>query len=153
MTGADTGWTWRTTVVVAVAAVLLAAVLLRAALHPLGRLVVLATLLAAGGGFVVLLVRPAAYPRARVGVGTRVTTARIAEGEPDPGTCVDCGDEAAGGLRRRFVREAVVAGVPLVLLDDGENRYCPACVPEEWSDEVDAAATATSGRHPDVDTR
>jgi hypothetical protein len=125
----DGAWTWRTVAVASLATVLLAAVLLRLALHPLGRVVVVAVLIVAGLGLLGLLARPAAYPRTRVGIGTRVTASRI-EAADDSGTCVACGDDAAGGVRRRFVREAVVAGVPLVLLDDGENRYCPACAGE-----------------------
>ena len=41
--------------------------------------------------------------------------------------CIDCGAPAT--TTRRFVREFVVLGVPLVLLDDGTNRYCDDCLP------------------------
>ena len=104
---------------------LFAAFLLRAALLSIGRVLLAALLVTLAAGVVALLTRPAAYSRTTVGVARRVLR-RPLPGDFE-GACVECGAPAAGGQRRRFVEEFVVFGVPVLLLDDGENAYCPSC--------------------------
>ena len=104
---------------------LFAAFLLRAALLSVGRVLLAALLLALAAGTVALLTRPAAYPRRTVGSARRVLRQPLPAGFE--GACVECDALAAGGRRRRFVEEFVVLGVPVLLLDDGENAYCPSC--------------------------
>lgn len=113
------------------AAALVAVVLLRLAVHPIGRLVVLALAVGLAAGLAWTLTRPAAYDRTRVGTGTRVLTRPAGAGH---GPCVSCGAEGptvAGGERRQYVREAVALGVPLVVLDRGENVYCADCAADD----------------------
>jgi hypothetical protein len=129
-----------------VVAALAAVLLVRLSVHPLGRLVVLALSVGVAAGTVALLSRTPAYGRWRIGRGTRVLT-RPAEG----GSCLACGGGAAGGQRRRFVREAVVLGVPVVLLDDGTNRYCPDCLAREEPGASDEASAATASERPPTD--
>jgi hypothetical protein len=120
-------------------AALAAVLLVRLSVHPVGRLVVVALSVALAAGTVALLSRTPAYGRWRVGRGSRVLT-RPAE----RGTCLACGGDATGGRRRRFVREVVVLGVPLVLLDDGTNRYCPDCLALEDPTSDGTGPTAAS---------
>jgi hypothetical protein len=113
-----------------------AAFLFRAVLLSVGRVLLAAALIALIAGLAALATRPAAYPRSTVGVAGRVIRRPL---PPDfAGDCVECDAPAAGGQRRRFVREFVVLGVPLLLLDDGENAYCPTCA---GVDGVDRDAT------------
>lgn len=91
---------------------------------PAGRVVLPFVSLAVLGAFAYLLTRDAAYARTTVGTRTRLfDTDSPTEGDDD---CVACGAPAT--TTRRFVREFVVLGVPLVLLDDGTNRYCADCL-------------------------
>lgn len=104
----------------------------RSALFAVGRLVFVVLLVAVGVGAFLLLTATPAYDRSKVGVGTRVVDRPLA----DATTCVACDDEIEAGRRRVFVREWALLGVPLVLLDSGENDYCPACADEETLDSV-----------------
>jgi Zn-dependent protease len=115
------------------AVALVGVVFVRLSVHPLGRLVVVGVAAALAAGVVWLLTRPPAYARWRTGRAARILTARATDG-----VCVACGGDATGGQHRRFVREAVVLGVPIVVLDDGHNRYCPACLRAERPDETSA---------------
>jgi hypothetical protein len=111
----------------ALAVVLAGVVLLRLAVHPVGRLVVVGLAVGVAAGLAWTLTRPAAYDRTRIGTGTRVLTRPAT---PSDGPCVECdadGPALDAGERRQYVREAVVAGVPLVVLDRGENVYCAGC--------------------------
>jgi hypothetical protein len=111
----------------ALAVLLVGVVLVRVALHPVGRFLVLGLLVALAVGVVALVRREPAYPRDTVGVGRRVLSSRATD---ETATCVECDRPAAGGRRRRFVREFVLVGVPVVVLDDGENVYCADCAPD-----------------------
>jgi hypothetical protein len=88
---------------------------------PAGRVVLPVLSLAVLAGAVVLLSRPAAYPRHAVGVRSRV----LDDDAPADSRCVEC--DARATAVRRYVREGVVLGVPVVLLDDGTNAYCDDC--------------------------
>ncbi|WP_231185619.1 hypothetical protein [Haladaptatus sp. DYF46] len=74
-----------------------------------------------------------AYDSGRYGVGRRVVTERIALGDEE---CSVCGTIGGDGVRRRFVKELVVDGVPVALVESGHNDYCRACFADE-SDEGD----------------
>ncbi|AFK17892.1 hypothetical protein E6P09_03855 [Haloferax mediterranei ATCC 33500] len=67
----------------------------------------------------VLLLKQPAYSRTTFGPRTRIL-------ESTPNTsdavCVECGSPAT--TLRHYVREWVVLGVPVVLLDDGKNPVC-----------------------------
>jgi hypothetical protein len=89
---------------------------------PAGRLVLPVLSIVVVAAVVVLLSRPAAYPRRAVGVRSRVLDGDA----PADATCVVC--DAPATTSRRYVREGVVLGVPLVLLDDGSNAYCDDCL-------------------------
>ncbi|MFC3957221.1 hypothetical protein [Halovivax cerinus] len=41
--------------------------------------------------------------------------------------CVECGDTATKGLRRRYARQVVLFGVPFHTLEWGINDYCLDC--------------------------
>ncbi|MDS0295908.1 hypothetical protein [Halogeometricum luteum] len=90
---------------------------------PAGRVVLPFASLAVLGGFAYLLTREAAYARTTLGTRTRLLDSPAESGDA---ACVDCGAPAT--TTRRYVREFVVLGVPLVLLDDGTNRYCADCL-------------------------
>lgn len=95
---------------------------------PAGRVVLPFVTLAVLAGFVSLLTRDAAYARTTVGARTRLLDSPVGgdgEGGGDA-ACTACGAPAT--TTRRFVREFVVLGVPLVLLDEGTNRYCADCL-------------------------
>jgi hypothetical protein len=127
----------RTELLVAVAVFVALGALART---PAGRFVLPLVSLAVLGGMAYLLTRDPAYARTTVGARTRLLDSRE-DGADDgrendtgddgvaPGraACIDCGAPAT--TTRRFVREFVVLGVPLVLLDDGTNRYCDDCLP------------------------
>ncbi|SFR33278.1 hypothetical protein [Halogeometricum limi] len=89
---------------------------------PAGRLVLPFVSLAVLLGFGYLLTRDAAYARTTLGVRSRLLDRSAAEGHD----CVACGAPAA--TTRRYVREFVLLGVPVLLLDDGTNRYCADCL-------------------------
>jgi hypothetical protein len=69
-----------------------------------------------------------AYDRGRYGVGRRVVTDRITL---DDAECGVCGDHGGNGVRRRFVKELVVDGVPVALVESGSNDYCRECFAAE----------------------
>ncbi|SFR35157.1 hypothetical protein SAMN04487947_0275 [Halogeometricum rufum] len=122
----------RTELLVAVAVFVALGALART---PAGRFVLPLVSLAVLGGMAYLLTRDPAYARTTVGARTRLLDSREdgaddgRDGGVAPGraACIDCGAPAT--TTRRFVREFVVLGVPLVLLDDGTNRYCDDCLP------------------------
>lgn len=69
-----------------------------------------------------------AYARGRYGLGRRVVS------EPttlDGSGCVDCGRSDGQGVRRQFVREAVVDGVAVAVVEHGANDYCADCAADE----------------------
>jgi hypothetical protein len=74
-----------------------------------------------------------AHDRGRYGVGRRVVTERIALDDEE---CSVCGTREGSGVRRRFVKELVVDGVPVALVESGHNDYCRRCFAAE-SDEDD----------------
>ena len=115
----------RALAVVGGCAALFAAFLARGLLLSVGRVVLVALVLALVAGFALLVTRDPAYPRTTVGEGTRVLRTPLSDAFD--GDCADCDGPAAGGERRRFVREWVLFGVPLLLLDDGTNVYCRTC--------------------------
>lgn len=47
--------------------------------------------------------------------------------ENDPATCVVCGAPTEHGLEREYKKERVLAGVPVLTVESGTNRYCPDC--------------------------
>jgi hypothetical protein len=108
---------------------LVVGVVARSALLAVGRLAFVVLLLAIGVGALLLLTATPAYDRSKVGVGSRVVDRPLDETT----TCVACDEAIETGRRRVFVSEWVLFGVPLVLLDRGENDYCPACADEEPS--------------------
>lgn len=110
------------------AVVLVGALLVRVAIHPAGRLLVVGLVLALAAAAIALVRREPAYPRETVGIGRRVLSSPVGDGEGV--ACVECDAPAAGGRRRRFVREWVLVGVPVVVLDDGANVYCADCAPD-----------------------
>jgi hypothetical protein len=138
----------RTELLVAVAVLVAVGALART---PAGRFALPLVSLAVLGGMAYLLTRDPAYARTTVGARTRLLDSRedgagdgredgagdgredgAGDGRedgvaPDRAACIDCGAPAT--TTRRFVREFVVLGVPLVLLDDGTNRYCDDCLP------------------------
>lgn len=69
-----------------------------------------------------------AYDRGRYGVGRRVVTERITL---DDVKCDVCGTRGGNGARRRFVKELVVDGVPVALVESGHNDYCRSCFAAE----------------------
>ncbi|ELZ30970.1 hypothetical protein C474_10926 [Halogeometricum pallidum JCM 14848] len=91
---------------------------------PAGRVVLPFVSLAVLAAFAFLLTREAAYARTAAGVRTRLLDSPASAGGDDD--CAACGAPAT--TTRRYVREFVVLGVPLVLLDDGTNRYCADCL-------------------------
>ncbi len=70
-----------------------------------------------------------AYERGRYGFGRRVVTERTTLTED----CSACGrtPEERTGFRRRFVKELVVDGVPIALVESGYNDYCVECAKAE----------------------
>ncbi|KAB1192750.1 hypothetical protein GJR96_04555 [Haloferax sp. MBLA0076] len=70
-------------------------------------------------GMGLLLRKRPAYSRTTFGPRTRILESDAAE--PDV-TCVEC--DAPATTVRHYVREWVVLGVPVVLLDDGFNPVC-----------------------------
>jgi hypothetical protein len=84
-----------------------------------GRIVLPLVSLVVVAGLVVLLSKQPAYARTVVGPRTRVLESVPADTD---GECVEC---AAPATRiRHYVREWVVLGVPVVLLDDGRVPVC-----------------------------
>jgi len=83
-----------------------------------GRFVLPVLALALAAGLAWLLTRTPAYPRTAVGPRTRLMDAPA---DADV-ACVEC--DAPATVRRRFVREWVVLGVPVLLLGDGTNYLC-----------------------------
>ncbi|MFH5799619.1 hypothetical protein [Haladaptatus sp. CMAA 1911] len=91
-----------------------------------------------------------AYDRGRYGVGRRVVTGRITL---DDEGCGVCGTRDENGVRRRFVKELVVDGVPIALVESGHNDYCQACFEAESEEDDRRSGTEreeterpTSGR-------
>jgi len=84
-----------------------------------GRVVLPVLALALVAALAWLLTRTPAHPRTTVGPRTRLLDAPA--GDTDA-TCVEC--DAPATVRRRFVREWVVLGVPVLLLADGTNHLC-----------------------------
>ncbi|KAB1197576.1 MULTISPECIES: hypothetical protein [Haloferax] len=66
-----------------------------------------------------LLLKTPAYPRTAIGPRTRILESSPSDGAA---TCVEC--TAPATTVRHYVREWVVVGVPVVLLDDGRNPVC-----------------------------
>jgi len=56
-------------------------------------------------------------------------------------SCVVCGDNSTGGLRRRRRDETVVAGIPVVTHEIDHNHYCVGCARSELS--ISESSTAT----------
>ncbi|WP_396611014.1 hypothetical protein ACH9L7_12430 [Haloferax sp. S1W] len=71
---------------------------------------------AAVGG---LLLRSPAYTRTTFGPRTRILESLSPDADA---VCVECGSQAT--TVRRYVREWVALGVPVVLLDDGQIPVC-----------------------------
>ncbi|WP_424007526.1 hypothetical protein [Haloferax denitrificans] len=86
-----------------------------------GRFVLPVVGLAVAAALAALLSKRPAYPRTAVGPRTRIIESAVASADA---ACVECGSPAT--TRRRYVREWVVLGVPVVLLDDGDNPVCDA---------------------------
>ncbi|KAB1187009.1 MULTISPECIES: hypothetical protein [Haloferax] len=66
-----------------------------------------------------LLFKTPAYSRTTFGPRRRILESTSSDTNA---TCVECGAPAT--TIRRYVREWVVLGVPVVLLDDGRNPVC-----------------------------
>lgn len=66
-----------------------------------------------------LLFKRPAYSRMSLGPRTRILESTPAATDL---RCVEC--DAPATTTRRYVREWVILGVPVVLLDDGENPVC-----------------------------
>ncbi|EJN59761.1 hypothetical protein [Halogranum rubrum] len=122
----------RVLAIVGVCVALFVAFLARGVLLSVGRVALVALLLALVAGVALLVTREPAYGRFTVGERTRILRRPV--DEQGAHRCVDCEQAVTDGERRRFVREWVLFGVPLVLLDDGENVYCSACAGDETSE-------------------
>ncbi|MFC7204948.1 hypothetical protein ACFQJC_15630 [Haloferax namakaokahaiae] len=84
-----------------------------------GRIVLPLVSLVVAAGLVVLLLKQPAYTRMAVGPRTRILESVPSDTEAE---CVEC---AAPATRiRHYVREWVVLGVPVVLLDEGRVPVC-----------------------------
>ncbi|SDL95367.1 hypothetical protein SAMN04487949_0293 [Halogranum gelatinilyticum] len=112
----------------ALCATLVVGFLARGLLLSVGRVVLVALALALVGGVAYLVTRQPAYRRSKVGEGTRILKQPVSAAAD--AHCVECDAAVTDGERRRFVREWVLFGVPLLLLDDGENVYCASCAGE-----------------------
>ncbi|WP_411965044.1 hypothetical protein [Haloferax sp. YSMS24] len=66
-----------------------------------------------------LLFKTPAYSRTELGPRTRILESTPAD---DAVACVEC--DAPATTVRHYVREWVILGVPVVLLDDGRNPVC-----------------------------
>jgi hypothetical protein len=106
---------------------LLLGIALRSALLAVGRFAFVLLLVAVAVAIGLLTTATPAYRRSKIGVGSRVLEQRLDAGDADSSICVSCDAPIETGVRRRFVREWVAFGVPLVLLESGENHYCEAC--------------------------
>jgi hypothetical protein len=115
----------RVVAVVGVTILLFVGFLARGVLLSVGRIVLVALVLALVAGVALLVTRQPAYRRTKVGAGTRVLR-RPLDGDGRH-RCAECDTVVEDGERRRFVREWVLFGVPILLLDDGENVYCSSC--------------------------
>ncbi|MCO8242842.1 MULTISPECIES: hypothetical protein [unclassified Haladaptatus] len=69
-----------------------------------------------------------AYDRGRYGIGRRVVAERLSLGDEE---CDVCDTHGGNGVRRRFVKELVVDGVPVALVESGYNDYCRECFADE----------------------
>ncbi|GAA0224728.1 hypothetical protein ACFFQF_09775 [Haladaptatus pallidirubidus] len=95
-----------------------------------------------------------AYDRGRYGIARRVVAERTTLSGDGCSVC-DCAETRnQPGVRRRFVKELIVDGVPVALVASGQNNYCVACV--ETTSEVDsgegdevASQTHSKGREHD----
>lgn len=127
----------RVLAIVGVCVTLFVAFVARGALLSIGRVALVALLLALVAGVALLATREPAYERVKVGEATRVLRRPVdGDGESRCSECDTVVEAGDGGERRRFVREWVLFGVPLVLLDDGENVYCSACADGRTVEEV-----------------
>lgn len=131
----------RVVTVVGVAILLFVGFLARGVLLSVGRVVLVALVLALVAGVALLVTRQPAYRRTKVGPGTRVLR-RPLDGDGRH-RCAECDAVVDDGERRRFVREWVLFGVPLLLLDDGENVYCSSCAGSVVDADSEHDATAT----------
>ncbi|ELZ76463.1 hypothetical protein [Haloferax larsenii] len=84
-----------------------------------GRFVLPVVALGVAAGVVVLLTRRPAYTRTTFGPRTRILESLSPDADA---VCVECGSPAT--TVRRYVREWVILGVPVVLLDDGQIPIC-----------------------------
>ncbi|SIR50627.1 hypothetical protein SAMN05421858_2554 [Haladaptatus litoreus] len=76
-----------------------------------------------------------AYDTGRYGIGRRVVTEQTTLSD----SCSVCDRSETRnqpGIRRRFVKELVVDGVPVALVADGQNDYCAECA--ETAPEIDS---------------
>ncbi|SEO57020.1 hypothetical protein SAMN04487948_103280 [Halogranum amylolyticum] len=99
--------------------------LARGVLLSVGRIALVAFVLALLAGVALVATRQPAYRRSTVGPATRVLRRPLER--DDRHRCAECDAVVDDGERRRFVREWVLFGVPILLLDDGENVYCSSC--------------------------
>ncbi|WP_410765992.1 hypothetical protein [Haloferax sp. DFSO60] len=84
-----------------------------------GRIVLPLVSLVVAAGLVILLLKQPAYARTTVGSRTRILDST---GSKTDAQCVEC--DAPATRVRRYVRELVVLGVPVVLLEDGRVPVC-----------------------------
>lgn len=66
-----------------------------------------------------------AYSPLKYGIGRRVLSDRLWLAEDE---CQVCEEAHCPGVRKRYAKELVIAGVPVALMDYGENIYCEAHV-------------------------
>ena len=112
----------------------------RSALLAVGRLAFVLFLLAVAVAVGLLATATPAYRRSKIGVGSRVLEQPLDAGDADSSTCVSCDAPIETGVRRQFVREWVVFGVPLMLLESGENDYCEVCAETTITEDTSVAA-------------
>ncbi len=55
--------------------------------------------------------------------------------------CTRCDARITRGLKRRYVNQWVLAGIPLYTIDWGENAYCPDCIDPETLEPLDGPRT------------
>lgn len=68
-----------------------------------------------------------AYDRGRYGIGRRVVTERTTLTDDGCSACNRDETRNQSGIRRQFVKELVVDGVPVALVECGRNDYCADC--------------------------
>lgn len=57
--------------------------------------------------------------------------------EDEPIPCTACDELTTQGLKRRYTKQWVLAGLPLYTIEWGENEYCPDCIDPDTLEPID----------------